>query len=103
MKKVIVLITAISAVATVITFAVMGVAVYEMDENIIRTTAYVLIPCLVLMFGGLICIRLTARKIKCPHCGKLQQGIGEYCPYCGKKSRRAKADARIPTLRPICF
>lgn len=85
MKKVIVLITAISAVATVITFAVMGVAVYEMDENIIRTTAYVLIPCLALMFGGLICIRLTARKIKCPHCGKLQQGIGEYCPYCGKK------------------
>ena len=44
MKKVIVLITAISAVATVITFAVMGVAVYEMDENIIRTTAYILIP-----------------------------------------------------------
>lgn len=83
MKKVATWIVAISAITLVIAMAVMGVGVYEMDENIISTTAYISIPCIVLLFGGLIYIRWGSAK--CPHCGKPRLTNGNHCSYCGKK------------------
>ncbi|MBE5883052.1 MAG: zinc-ribbon domain-containing protein [Lachnospiraceae bacterium] len=25
------------------------------------------------------------KTTRCPHCGKMNQTIGKYCPYCGKE------------------
>ena len=33
----------------------------------------------------LVCIVCRAFSNKCPHCGKLKQTSGKYCPYCGKE------------------
>ena len=83
MKKAATWIVAISAVVLVITMAIMGVGVYELDENIISTTAYIALPCIVLLLGGLIYIRWGSAK--CPHCGKARLTNGKYCSYCGKE------------------
>lgn len=83
MKKAATWIIAISATALVITMAVMGIGVYEMDENTIRTTAYLSIPFWALLLCGLLYIRWgTAR---CPYCGKPRLTNGKYCSYCGKE------------------
>ncbi len=83
MKKIMIWITAISAIVLVIAMVVMGIAIYEMEEDIISTTAYIALPCIVLMFGGLVYIRWSAWK--CPHCGRIQLIKGKFCPYCGKE------------------
>ena len=83
MKKVATWIIVISAITLVITMAVMGIGVYELDENMIRTTAYIAIPCWVLLLGGLIYIKWGTAK--CPYYGKPRLTNGKYCPYCGKE------------------
>ncbi|MCC8079134.1 MAG: zinc ribbon domain-containing protein [Oscillospiraceae bacterium] len=83
MRKIAIWIVAVAFVVLVITWAVMGIGVYEMDENIISTTAYISLPCIVLLFGGLVYIRWGSAK--CPHCGKPRLTNGKYCSYCGKK------------------
>lgn len=44
--------------------------------------AYIGLVSLVLFLICAIYLKLTTR---CPHCGKVKQTFGEYCPYCGKK------------------
>lgn len=83
MKKVATWIIAISVIALTIILTVMGIGVYEMDENTIRTTAYISIPFFVLLLGGLIYIKWGTAK--CPYCGKLRLTNGKYCSYCGKE------------------
>ena len=83
MKKAAAWLVAISAVALAITMAVMGIGVYEMDENIISAAAYISIPCIVLLLGGLICIKWGPAK--CPYCGKPRRTNGKYCSYCGRE------------------
>lgn len=83
MKKVATWITAISSIVLVIIVAAMGIGVYEMDENMIRTTAYIFIPFWVLQLGGVIYMKWGTAK--CPYCGKPRLTNGKYCSYCGKE------------------
>ncbi len=83
MKKIMIWITAISAIVLVIAMGVMGIAIYEKEEDIISTTAYIALPCLILMFGGLVYLRWSSAK--CPHCERIQLINGKFCPYCGKE------------------
>jgi DNA-directed RNA polymerase subunit RPC12/RpoP len=104
MKKVATWVIAISAIALVITWAVMGIGVYEMDENTIRTTTYISIPFLVLMLGGVIYIKWGTAK--CPYCGKPRLTNGKYCSYCGKEIKYAFGGGALEkekwVLCPIC-
>lgn len=83
MRKAIIGITALSALALVITLMVMGLGVSEMDETVIRTTAYLTLFWLALLLGGLLYFRWGVAT--CPHCGKRLPASGSDCPHCGKK------------------
>ena len=49
MRKVAIWIVAISAIVLVITMAVMGIGVYEMNEKTIGLTAYIAFFCIILL------------------------------------------------------
>lgn len=83
MRKVVVWVVAISITGLVILMIVMGYGVYLLNERIIYITTYLTIPCLLLLVGGAISLRL--RGSKCPHCGRTLLTRGAYCPYCGRK------------------
>lgn len=86
MRKAAIWITAISLIVLVITLVVMGIGVYEMDETIIGTTAYLALPCIIFLFGGLICLRWGSAK--CPHCGKILLQTENIALTAVKKSNR---------------
>ncbi|MCD7804790.1 MAG: hypothetical protein LUH03_06545 [Oscillospiraceae bacterium] len=83
MRKVAIWIVAVAFVVLVIALGVMGLGIYEMDDGVIAVTAYIALPCIALIFGGLVYIRWGSAK--CPHCGKPRWTNGKYCSYCGKE------------------
>ena len=83
MRKVAVWVVAISITGLVILMIVMGYGVYLLNERIIYITTYLTFPCLLLLVGGALSLRL--RGSKCPHCGKKLLPMDIYCSYCGKK------------------
>lgn len=83
MKKAAVWIAVLSGMILAIAMLAMGIGVYEMDENVIRITAYIALPCWVLLLAAVLVLRFSSSK--CPYCGRHILTNGAYCPYCGKE------------------
>ena len=66
----------------IITWGVVGLNIANNDYEAITPGAYIVLVCLIVSFA---CILYKKFSSKCPHCGKMYAGGGEYCPYCGKK------------------
>lgn len=84
MKKAAIWIAVLSGVILAIAMLAMGIGVYEMDENVIRITAYIALPCWAFLFAAVLVLRFGSPK--CPYCGRHIPSNGTYCPYCGKES-----------------
>lgn len=83
MKKAAIWTAALSGVILAITMLAMGIGVYQMDEYIIRISAYIASPCLALLFIATFVLRFSSSR--CAFCGRQTPTNGTYCPYCGKK------------------
>ncbi len=79
-KKVVTWLAVASGIVFVIAWAIGGLMIYEGNyEN--YAWAYVGLGSLIVFFCSLLYLRLS----RCPHCGRLRQSSGKYCPYCGKE------------------
>ena len=72
----------ISIIIFVVSWSIGGLMIYNgnFESN---AWAYVGLASIVIFFGSLICLKTT----RCPHCGRMNQTFGKYCPYCGKESK----------------
>lgn len=71
----------ISIFVFVIAWGVMGLKLLDNNYNI-TTEAYIGLVSFVAFFISILYVKCTNR---CPHCGKIRQSFGPYCPYCGNK------------------
>lgn len=83
MKKAAVWFAVLSGMILAIAMLAMGIGVYRMDEDIIRITAYIVLPCLALLYIAALVLRFSLSR--CPHCGRHIPADAAYCPYCGKE------------------
>jgi len=72
---------AAAGITFVIAWSVIGLKLLNNDYQI-STEAYIGLAALILYFAFIMYIKFTNR---CPHCKKLKQSIGKYCPHCGKE------------------
>jgi len=81
MKKIATWMAVIAIIVFVITWGIIGLKI--LDSNYVFTTeAYIGLISLLIFFICVLYVRSTSR---CPHCGKIKQLFGKYCPYCGKE------------------
>ena len=81
MKKIMIWLLGISITIFIITWGIIGIKI--LDNNYEFTTeAYIAYGSLAVFFICLFYVRFTN---KCPHCNRLNQVFGKYCPYCGKE------------------
>ena len=85
MKKIAVWLAVISAVVFIIAWGVMGLKLLN-NNYLITAEAYTGLVSIVVFFICAIYMKCTTR---CPHCGKVKQSFGKYCPYCGKEFDRS--------------
>jgi len=71
----------IAFIIFVIDWGIIGLKLLDGNYDI-TTGAYIGAICWGVI---LVCIVCRAFSNKCPHCGKLKQTSGKYCPYCGKE------------------
>ena len=81
MKKAAKWIAAGSAAVFVIDWSAVGLSLLVGNYDVI-VGAYIGLVSLVTFFLCALYLRFMTR---CPHCGKVKQTFGEYCPCCGKK------------------
>ena len=81
MKKIAVWTVVLSMIIFVIAWGVMGVKILDGNYGI-TAEACTGAVCLAVLLVCAIYIRVTNR---CPHCGKMKQTFGKFCPYCGKE------------------
>ena len=81
MRRVLPWVIAVSAFVLVIAVGVMGVKILDHDYDFI-IEAHILQWSWLILIAALLIRRFT---MKCPHCGKLRQPGGRFCPYCGKE------------------
>lgn len=80
MKKIATWLAVISIIVFVIAWSIGGLMIFNGEyEN--SAWAYVGLICIVIC----LCSLLYLRNTRCPHCGKMNQTFGKYCPYCGKE------------------
>ena len=79
-KKIAEWLATISIIVFVIDWGIGAMMIYdgEFENNVWMYVGFVSI---VIFFCSLIYLKTT----RCPHCGKMNQSFGEYCPYCSKK------------------
>jgi len=65
-----------------ITWGVSGVSIANGNYEAVTPCAYIMLACLVV---SLVLIFYKKFGGKCPHCGMMNTGSGEYCSHCGKK------------------
>ncbi len=79
MKKIAVWLAVIAFIIFVIDWGVVGSKLLDGNYDI-TVGAYIGLISIVIIFVCVIYIRVIN---KCPHCGKMIQFNGKYCPYCG--------------------
>ena len=82
MKRIASWLAAISIIVFIIAWGLVGLKILDNDYDFI-TEAYIAYGSLAVFFPVLICLRFANH---CPHCGKIKQIVGKYCPYCGEKT-----------------
>ena len=82
MKKAVNWILFAAILVMVITWGVVGLNIVNGDYETVTPGAYIVLACLVI---SLACNLYKRFSDKCPHCGKMYTGSGEYCSHCGKK------------------
>ncbi len=80
MKKVAICLAIISIIVFVFAWSIGGIMIFNNDVAN-YTWVYVGLVAFIIFFCSLICLKTT----RCPHCGKIKQSFGKYCPYCGKE------------------
>ena len=81
MKKVAVWLAVISILVFVVSWGIIGLKILDNDYEFL-TEVYIAYGSLAVLFCCIICVRIMNR---CPHCRKIKQPFGKYCPYCGKE------------------
>lgn len=81
MKRVLFWIILVSSIALIFSMGLMGVKILTHDYDFIAE-GYVALVSWILLMGSIIIWRFSR---KCPHCHRVRQPGGPYCPYCGKK------------------
>ena len=81
MKKIMYWLYAISIIAFIIDWGVVGLKLLNGDYDIV-VGAYIGLGCIIVI---IVCGLYKIFSGKCPYCGKLRTSNGEYCSYCGKK------------------
>ena len=81
MKKIAIWLAAISIVAFVIAWGIVGLKILDNNYDFL-TEAYIGYGSLAVFFASFICVRIANR---CSHCGKMKQTFGKFCLYCGKE------------------
>lgn len=81
MKKAAKWLAMISIFIFVIAWGVVGLKILD-NNYIITVEAYTGLISIVIFFICTVYIKFTNR---CPHCQKINQSFGKYCPYCGKE------------------
>ena len=80
MKKVAIWFAIISFIFFVFAWGIGGIIIFNNDfESYLWV--YVGLVAFIIFFCSLIYLKTT----RCPHCGKIKQSFGKYCPYCGKE------------------
>ena len=83
MRKAAVWLAVLSMIVFVIAWGVIGLKILDHEYEFMME-AYIAYGSLAVFFAALIGLKITDR---CPHCGKMKQPFGKYCPYCGKEIR----------------
>lgn len=81
MKKIAAWLAAVSVIVFVIDWTVIGLKILDGHSDI-TIGAYIGLISIVIF---LVCILSIKGTNRCPHCGKVRQSFGKYCPYCGKE------------------
>ena len=81
MKKVVAWSAVISITVFVIAWSIIGLKILDSNYDI-TIEAYIGLISIVVFFVCVLYVKITNR---CPHCGKMKQSFGKYCPYCGKE------------------
>ena len=81
MKKAAIWLAVISIIVFVIDWGIVGLKLLDSNYDI-TLGAYIGLVSIVVFFVCTLYIRCTNR---CPHCGKINQSFGKYCPCCGKE------------------
>ncbi len=80
MKKVAAWLMVISIIVIFIAWGIGGLMIFNHDYES-NAWVYVALVSYVILLCSLIYLKTT----RCPHCGKMNQTNGKYCPYCGKE------------------
>ena len=84
MRKIAKISAGISIAVFVIDWLCLGLKLLDRDYNI-TIEAYLGMVSFIAFFVCILFIKFTNR---CPHCNKTLPGIGKYCPYCGKETKK---------------
>ena len=94
MKNAAIRFAVLSGVILAVAMSAMGIRGYQMDENIIYITAYIVLPRLALLYIASFVPRF--RVSKCLSYGGHIPANAAYHPYCGKKiQQEVKSEHRI--------
>ncbi len=66
----------------VITWIAVGINIVNGNYEAVTPGACIVLACLIV---NLACNLYRHFSNKCPHCGRMNTGSGEYCSHCGKK------------------
>ncbi len=81
MKKLASWLTFISLFVFAIAWGIGGIMILNHDYER-NAWVYVVAVSLIILLWCLLYLKTSCR---CPHCGKMRQSFGKYCPYCGKE------------------
>lgn len=80
MKEIARWLAVISIIVFVVAWGIGGFMIFNNEyEN--NAWVYVGLVSIIVFFCSLLYLKTT----RCPHCGKMKQTLGKYCPYCGNR------------------
>ena len=83
MRKLMIGAAAVSFLAFVVIWGVMGLNIMNGDYDSETAMTWAGLVCMIILLASLLYLRISS--CKCPHCGKVRLVNGQYCHHCGKK------------------